>query len=501
MKKYFSAIFLVAIMCLIVFGVSSASAQSNNNNLQTNKKLALSSWDKTVSWFKKIVQPSKTVVAPPVAVVPKIVPNKPKSVTSSTQKSKTIISKKKNISKTVQKQQNLINKNVVEKKAITTVTNSFVTEKNVVEEFVSPIIDYTAPLSPVVVDVGSLDLERPITVAKGINSSGVVVGYSVKNSRSLSSPFLSKNGNIKNIGGGYYGTANAINDNNQVVGQILGSGTSEGGGKSQAFIWENDKITKIGKSPGIANDINNKKQVVGFMWIGQYEGYPVHSFIWEKGNTKDLGTLGGDDRGGATTANAINDEGQVVGCSIAKDGLQHPFLWENGKMKDLGNLYNEGGCAVDINNSGQVVGYFYKKDDNPKYRIIEAFLWEKDGLTALTDAPKNFWPYKINNLGDVVGAYNGLTIRKNGVYSSYLELSGWSLDVNDGVGFNDNRQVAASGNRAENNFKYGLMISLPDNMPAIQAKVQNIIKIEPVEEPRDPNTAYPVMVPAPAPIF
>src|SRR3989339_724247 len=454
MKKYFSAIFLVAIMCLIVFGVSSASAQSNNNNLQTNKKLALSSWDKTVSWFKKTVQPSKIVVVPPVPVVPKIVPNKPKSVTSSTQKSKTIISKKKNISKTVQKQQNLINKNVVEKKTITTVTNSFVTEKNVVEEFVSPIINYTAPLSPVAIDVGSLNLERPITVAKGINSSGVVVGYSVKNSRGLSSPFLSKNGNIKNIGGGYYGTANAINDNNQVVGQILGSGTSERGGKSQAFIWENDKITKIGKSPGIANDINNKKQVVGFMWIGQYEGYPEHS-----------------------------------------------FFWENGKMKDLGNLYNEGGCAVDINNSGQVVGYFYKKDDNPKYRIIEAFLWEKDELTALTDAPKNFWPYKINNLGDIVGAYNGLTIRKNGVYSSYLELSGWSLDVNDGVGFNDNRQVAASGNRAENNFKYGLMISLPDNMPAIQAKVQNIIKIEPVEEPRDPNTAYPVMVPAPTPIF
>ena len=158
MKKYFSAIFLVAIMCLIVFDISSASAQSNNNNLQTNKKLALSSWDKTVSWFKKIVQPSKTVVAPPVAVVPKIVPNKPKSVTSSTQKSKTIISKKKNISKTVQKQQNLINKNVVEKKAITTVTNSFVTEKNVVEEFVSPIIDYIAPLSSVAIDVGSLNL-------------------------------------------------------------------------------------------------------------------------------------------------------------------------------------------------------------------------------------------------------------------------------------------------------------------------------------------------------
>lgn len=479
-----------------LFCATIVSAQSNTNNETTKKSIFFNSLDKAISWIKKRSTPTKGALAPTTPAMPvvsKIIPIKP--TPSSVLKFKTVLTNKKATPKVLRKKQDEINKNIVEKQVAPSVVNSFVSEKVVAEEVLSHINDYVSPLSPVIVDVGNLNSERPMTVAKGINSKGVVVGYSVKNTRSPSTPFLSKNGIIKNIGGGYYGTANAINDNDQVVGQILESGTSEGGGKSKAFIWENEKITKIGKSPGVANDINNKKQVVGFMWIGQYEGYPVHSFIWEKGKTKDLGTLGGDDNGGATTANAINNVGQVVGCSIAKDGFQHPFLWENGKIKDLGNLYNEGGCAVDINDSGQIVGYFYKKDENPKYRIIEPFLWEQDKLTALTDAPKNFWPYKINNHGDVVGAYNGLTIRKNGVYSSYLELDGWSLNVSDGVGFNDNGQVTVTGNRAENNFKYGLMISLPDNMPEIKAKVQNIIKIEQVEEPRDPNVAYPVPAP------
>ncbi len=495
MKKIISnSIIIFSLLYVIFLSGNSVLAKSNFSSPPTRKLLAWSGWDKAVSWFKKSTPP-------PVLVIPKVVPAK---------KSDTSVVNKKNLPK----QQAVVNKKTVGK------TNISATPGKV---FVQPFVGnsvalldtldkkinsdkiisvYVAPTNPEVVDVGSFNSERSMTIAKGINNKGVVVGDSEKNNRSPGTPFLFKNGIIKNIGGGYYGTANAINDNDQVVGQLLEpNNVGIFSGMVRPFLWENDKITKIGKSPGISLDINNKKQIVGFMWIGQYEGYPVHSFIWEKGVTKDLGTLGGDDDGGATTANAINNVGQVVGCSIAKDGFQHPFLWENGKMKNLGNLYNEGGCAVDINDSGQIVGYFYKKDKNPKYRIIEPFIWEKDQLNPLTDAPKNFWPYKINNHGDIVGAYNGLTIRKNGIYSSYLELSGWSLDVNDGVGFNDNRQVAASGNRAENNFKYGLMISLPDNMPDIKAKVQNIIKIEPMEEPRDPNTAYPVLVPAPAQNF
>lgn len=495
MKFFLRVVVLLVFSFSFLFCTTTVFAQSNTDNTTTKKSIFFNSLDKTISWIKKRSTPVKEVVAPTTPATPvvsKIIPIKP--VSSSVLKSKTVLTNKKVTPKVLRKKQDEVNKNIVEKQVVPPVINSFISEKVVVEKNTSFISNYVAPLSPVIIGVGSLNLEKSMTVAKGINSKGVVVGGSVKNFRSPSTPFLSKNGVIKNIGGGYYGTANAINDNDQVVGQILESATSEESGISKAFIWENGKITKIGKSPGVANDINNKKQVVGFMWVGHYEGYPVRSFIWEKGIAKDLGTLGGDDNGGATTANAINNVGQVVGCSIAKDGFQHPFLWENGKMKDLGNLYNEGGCAVDINDSGQIVGYFYKKDENSKYRTIETFLWEQDKLIALTDAPKNFWPYKINNHGDIVGAYNGLTIRKNGVYSSYLELDGWSLNVGDGVGFNDNGQVAVTGDRVENDFnlKYGLMISLPDNMPVINNKVQNVIKIEPAEEPRDPNVAYPV---------
>lgn len=474
MKNFLSISLLIFFLLhSIFFSANSVSAQSNFSNISAKKILAKKGW-------KKIVSPSKKIVTPATSIAPKVLPVK-KSVTS----------------KTPSKQEKII---VVNNQVPTNTINKSIISLSTSPSLDKVVSDYVVPTKTMVVDIGSLRLELPVTIPKDINNKGDVVGYLMKTGSNNSYPFLFKNGKIKDIGGGYSGIAHAVNDNGQVAGQLLESyKPGMEGGVVRAFIWENGKITKIGKSPGIALDINNKKQVVGYQWIGQADGYPVHSFIWEKGVTKDLGTLGGDDNGGATTANAINDSGQVVGCSITKDGFQHPFLWENGKMKDLGNLYNEGGCAVDINNVGQVVGYFYKKDDNSENRIVETFLWEKGEFTVLTDAPKNFWPYKINNFGDVVGAYNGMTIRKNGVYSSYLELNGWSLNLSDGVGFNDNRQVTMSGNKAENNFKYGLIISLPDNMPEVKTKVQNIIKIEPVEEPRDPNTTY--AVPAPATNF
>jgi probable HAF family extracellular repeat protein len=47
-----------------------------------------------------------------------------------------------------------------------------------------------------------------------------------------------------------------------------------------------------------------------------------HAFLWENGSVKDLGTLGGE----VSSANAINDRGQVVGESGTATGEIHAFL-------------------------------------------------------------------------------------------------------------------------------------------------------------------------------
>lgn len=74
-----------------------------------------------------------------------------------------------------------------------------------------------------------------------------------------------------------------------------------------------------------------------------------HSFLWQNGKMRDLGTLG---RYPPTSeAVAINDRGWITGDSPATGG-RHPFLWRNGKMIDLGGGADQ---AVAINERGQVL--------------------------------------------------------------------------------------------------------------------------------------------------
>jgi probable HAF family extracellular repeat protein len=119
-----------------------------------------------------------------------------------------------------------------------------------------------------------------------------------------------------------------------------------------------------------------------------------------KGDMIDLGTLGGT----GAYPRSINNKGQIVGESyVAGDKNYHAFIYdeENG-MLDLGTL--EGGLdstAVDINDSGEVIGWSYDANEN-----VRAFYYTKEkGMVPLTSLglPENLFASSINNKGQMAG--------------------------------------------------------------------------------------------------
>lgn len=81
-------------------------------------------------------------------------------------------------------------------------------------------------------------------------------------------------------------------------------------------------------------------------------GFALPGAAWASYTIIDLGTLGGN----ASSAAAINNNGDVVGDSYTSASIPHAFLDTSGATTDLGTLGGSQSFATDINDSGQIVG-------------------------------------------------------------------------------------------------------------------------------------------------
>ena len=197
-------------------------------------------------------------------------------------------------------------------------------------------------------DLGTLGGNSSAALA--INASGQVVGSTDNGA------FLYTNGTMTNIGNFI---PSGINDGGQVAGSAFA------GGGPHACIYNNGTLQDLGALGGtfsLANAINDSGQVVGKAQIpgpsGVLGAY-YHAFLYSAGGMTELGTLAEYYNSDAL---GVNANGQAVGVAYnSADIFSSAFLYSNGAIVDLNTLIDHStGWTLEeanaINNNGWIVG-------------------------------------------------------------------------------------------------------------------------------------------------
>jgi len=289
-----------------------------------------------------------------------------------------------------------------------------------------------------------------------------------------------------------------------------------GTNQSRAVHWKKGEIEDLGSFGGNQNEalaINNRGQIVGFslntipdpfstldiilnLILGTSGGTQTRAVLWEKGQMRDLGTLGGDD----AAAFYINERGQIAGVSYTSNvpnpftGVppQDPFLWENGKMVDLGTLGGAfggfSGQGGGLNNKGQVIGvssvtagacFFTEFDPN-----CHPFLWDHGKLIDLNKSTAGGNPLSADGINDSEEIVGGADFSSTGgsPFDAYVWKHGVAIDLGTVTGDCFSRALAinARGQVVGNSFspacdfsflhaflwENGSIIALNDVIPA-----------------------------------
>ncbi len=189
----------------------------------------------------------------------------------------------------------------------------------------------------------------------------------------------------------------------------------------QAVTWDREGRVRALRPPrgdtvGFGFAINDWGQVVGASGQCANTAIPPgpnapHAVLWEAdGRAIDLGSLSGTPGAEPNVADSINDLGEVVGGSRAKDGTIHPFLWTRATgMMDLGAfpgaVVTVPPCCNTNNNRGQIVGFSIDGGTGNS----RAFLWQNWHMVDLNTlvSPDSGWSLQsaasINDAGEITG--------------------------------------------------------------------------------------------------
>ncbi len=226
-----------------------------------------------------------------------------------------------------------------------------------------------------IVNIGALR-DNENSIARDINSFGHVIGVSG------GELFIYKDGVMKSLD--IVGSVAAISDSGHIAGKE----------DSHAFLYRDGIAQDIGMMnryshfSSFASSVNSYGAVAG-----EYGGFP---FLYYDGFMERIIALSEGSVGGA--ASDVNDLGQVVG------GINgHAFLYANGVMKDINPSWGEYSVARDINNFGQVIGYYYGDDGDGVFLYEDGKAYDLSDCIPSSSGWKLFYAEAINDDGQIAG--------------------------------------------------------------------------------------------------
>jgi probable HAF family extracellular repeat protein len=204
-----------------------------------------------------------------------------------------------------------------------------------------------------------------------------------------------------------------------LVGLAIPVGMATQGQNQQHNDYVIVDLGTLGGTFGEANAVSNKGSVAGDATL--FGDTVRHAFLWRKGLTRDLDTLGGLN----SRATSLNEEDEVTGisdistpdplgedfCGFGTNLVCLPFIWQNGTMVPLPTLGGSNGQAFAINSRGQVAGMAETEtldatcESGSEFPQVEPVLWEKGEIHRLPTiaGDPDGAVHAINDNGQAVG--------------------------------------------------------------------------------------------------